>query len=209
MVKSHHGKVVAADRQNAHAFRALETARHDLEEAERARESVLDLMAGASGLGCIRATGHILADLNRQVAGASQRVRKAKRRLQRTVDLPVAPPKTYIVDAAELDVEGCPCAGMVYDAITRKIVATARAATHDDAMAAALRVAIKRAGMLGKVVIDCGSPAKAVIALCVKSGISLQYRMPYSGQPNPIERYFRDMLTAWGLPDVIDTGATQ
>lgn len=110
-------------RQNAHAFRALETARHDLEEAERARESVLDLMAGASGLGCIRVTGHILADLNRQVAWASKRVHKAKRRLQRTADMNVA---------------------------------------------------------------------------------------PYSGSAKPaIERIFRDMLTAWGLPDVIDTGAAQ
>lgn len=80
-----------AQHLNAKAFRALEAANNDRNEAERARESVLELMAEAKGIGCIRATAAILADLNRQLTAANNRAFKASRRLRRTADMTVAP----------------------------------------------------------------------------------------------------------------------
>jgi hypothetical protein len=129
------------------------------------------------------------------------------------------PIKTYFVEAAELDIPGAPCAGVVLDMGTRLVVASAIETSHGPAIAAALARAIDKGAKPDRVVVDFYTPAGELRSLCQRHGIGIDYVAP-SHCPvvahGAIERTFRDLErlfdglpAAFGIPDIIDTGATR
>lgn len=217
MAKVYPPKVAA--RVNARAHAALESALRERDDAREARAQMLAVMESAHGLGCIRMAGRVMTDFNHSLSAAEDRVYKARKRLQRTVDMSVAPAKTFFVDAAELDLPGVPCAGVVWDQGARAVVASAIDDSHGSAIAAALAAAIEQGMKPDRVVIDCHTPMGEVLRLCHRHGIALDTIHPTHSPVvahgaiervfRRLERLFRDVPAALGIPTIIDVGAVQ